>query len=104
MAKLLFSLIGRIARKRRVVFALETGGPVPVDCPPMAVLMGMYAVARALINALSNCEVRVRVEVREAEPVVVFLLPEGGEGGRRLDFPRRWFWGSGGNHPPRFPG
>lgn len=87
MAKLLFSLIGRIARKRRVVFALETGGPVPVDCPPMAVLMGMYAVARALINALSNCEVRVRVEVREAEPVVVFLLPEGGEGGTPVGLP-----------------
>lgn len=95
LAKLLFSLIGRIARKRRIAFALEASGPVPVDCPPMVVLMGMYFVARALIDALSNCAVRVCVEMREADPVAVFLFPEGGEGGAPVGLPAQMVLGEG---------
>ncbi len=93
-ARLLFSLIGRIARKKRVEFVLEpavSDGPV-ADCPPMIALMGLYGVARALVDALSGCTVRVWVGARGDDPTVDFFLPEGGEGCPAIALPPDGGW------------
>ncbi len=80
---LLFSLIGRIARKKRIAFVLEsgTGDRAPqAPCPPMQALMALYGVAQALIEVLSGCTVQVAVGAAEDDPHVDFILPEGGAG------------------------
>lgn len=90
LSRLLFSLIRRIARKRRIEFVLETpetAGPVMADCPPMTALMSLYGVARAFVGALSGCTVRVWVGFRGNDPVVDFFLPEGGAGSPAIALP-----------------
>ena len=76
---LLFALIGRIARKRRVEFVLDAvDGAHVAACPPMQALMALYGVARVLIDALSGRAVHVAVTAREGGPVVDFIFPEDG--------------------------
>ncbi|MEF3697065.1 hypothetical protein [Desulfolutivibrio sp.] len=99
---LLFSLIGRIARKRRIEFVLEPGDerqPLQAQCPPMQALMALYGVAQALIEALSGCVVRVVVGTAENGPVVDFLLPEGGAGSPPVVLPESLGGGEGAGGP-----
>jgi hypothetical protein len=99
-ARLLFSLIGRIARKRRVEFVLDPGdGECQAQCPPMQALMALYGVARTLIDGLSGCAVRVAVHAPEGGPVVDFILPEGGEGTPPLSLPASPGGGEGAGDP-----
>lgn len=101
-AGLLFSLIGRIARKKRIEFVLESGagGPGPqAQCPPMLALMALYGVAQALIDGVSGCTIRVAVGAAEGEPMVDFILPEGGAGSPPIDLPVSFDAGEGAGSP-----
>lgn len=97
---LLFSLIGRIARKRRVEFVLEAvEGEHKAACAPMQALMALYGVARALVEALSGCAVRVSVADCEDGPMVAFILPEGGEGCPAISVPGEFAFSGAGAGP-----
>jgi signal transduction histidine kinase len=99
-AGLLFSLIGRIARKRRVEFVLDAvDGTHMSACQPMQALMSLYGAARALIDALSGCAVHVAVAALEGGPAVDFILPEGGGGAASIVLPETPGGGEGAGRP-----